>query len=99
MQNHNKDINIYKLKKELYYHPAWYKDQEYFFKLLNQSQFKQKDIIDFGRLYVKYSHLTYYKELNKYFNFILERMNLNNKVNLCDKTKHIHGIKIKDKDI
>lgn len=99
MQHYSTYINTSKLKKELYYHPAWYTDEKKFLELLKQSKFKQEDITDFGRLYVKYSHLKDYEELNKYFKFILKRMKLNNEINLCHKTKQIYNIIMKNDTI
>lgn len=91
MKRSNNYINIYKLRKELYYHPPWYKDQEIFLKLLKKSTFTDEDIIDFGRIYVRYNHLKNLKELRKYLNYILEKMEIDNPNSLFKKTKQIYN--------
>lgn len=93
MNQHNHYINIYKLKKELYYYPSWYEDKSLFFKLLKQSNFTDEDILNFGRIYVSYSHINNSKELTKYFNYILKKMKLNDSKTLFQKTNAIYNTK------
>lgn len=84
-------VNLYKLRKELHYYPSWYKDKKTFLILLNKSNFTDEDIINFGRIYVKYNHLKNLRELNKYFNYVLEKMQLDNSKNLFKKTNQIYN--------
>ena len=86
------EVNIKKLKKQLYYHPAWAEDQDTFMRFLNQSNFSDEDIVLFGRLYVKYSHMHCFhsNELSNYFNHILERMQIHTSVNLFSKTHCVY---------
>lgn len=84
-------VNLYKLSKELHYHPSWYKDKGTFLILLKKSSFTDEDLINFGRIYVKYNHLKNLKELNKYFNYILKKLELNNSKNLFKKTNEIYN--------
>ncbi len=86
-------INIGKLKKELYYHPAWAEDQDVFFRFLRQSSFSDKDIIIFARLYVKYSHIHCFQEsqLTYYFNYMLEKMQIYTSKQLFKKTNNIYA--------
>lgn len=83
------------MSKELYYYPAWYNDKKFFIKLLSQSTFSEKDVLQFGRLFIKYSHINCSdtNELNNYFNYILQKMQLYNKTNLFKKTKYIYNNK------
>lgn len=97
MKRSSNFVNLYKLKKELHYYPSWYKDKGIFLKLLKKSYFVDEDIINFGRIYVRYNHLKNLKELNKYLNYILRKMELDNPKNLFKKTKQIYndrGIKL-----
>ena len=89
-------VNISKLKKELYYHPAWAEDQDIFLKFLYQSNFSEQDIIVLARLYVKYSHIHCFQksELTNYFNCLLHKMQIHSPKNLFRAT---HNIYAKDK--
>lgn len=86
-------LEIKKLKKELYYHPAWAEDEDIFLKFLRQSYFSNKDIIIFARLYVKYSHIHCFQDsqLTYYFSHILNKMELYNSKNLFKKTHSIYA--------
>ena len=86
------NINIKKLSIELYYHPPWPKDKHLFVQLLNQSNFTDDDIIIFAQLYVKYSHIhcLYINELNRYFTYMLTKMQLYSATHLFQKTKSIY---------
>ncbi len=90
MKRPNDYINLYILRKELYYHPSWYDDQAIFLKLLKKSKFTDEDIITFGRLYVRYNHLKNLKELRKYLNYILKKMEMHSPNNLFEKTRQIY---------
>lgn len=93
MKEHNNYINLYRIKKELYYYPSWYKDKSLFFKLLKQSNFTDEDILNFGRIYVRYNHLNNFKELTKYLNYILQKMKLHSAKRLFEKTNEIYSTK------
>lgn len=86
-------VNISKLKKELYYHPAWAEDEHIFLKFLRQSYFSDQDIIIFARLYVKYSHIHCFQnsQLTYYFNYMLEKMKIYTSKNLFKKTHNIYA--------
>ena len=89
MKSH-KNINIYRLNKYLKYHPSWYKDKIILFKLFKQSKFTDKDIINFGRINVKYNHIKDIEELTQYFNYIIKQMNFNNPEELYSKTQQTY---------
>jgi len=86
-------VNLIKLNKQLYYHPPWQEDKIIFTKLFRKSNFQDEDIILFARLYVKYSHLHCfdYNELTKYFNYMLQKMQIHNSINLFNITKNIYN--------
>lgn len=85
-------VNLTKLNKYLYYHPAWAKDKKLMTSLMHQSSFTDSDILVFARLYVKYSHLHCFEvnELTNYFNYILQRMELYTPESLFKKTNKIY---------
>ena len=85
-------VNITKLNKELYYHPAWPEDKKLLIPLMYQSSFTNSDILAFARLYVKYSHLHCFQvnELTHYFNYMLHRMQLYTPECLFQKTNNIY---------
>lgn len=85
-------INIKKLKRELHYHPAWEEDRYIFMKLLQQSEFSDQDIVMFGRLHVKYSHIHLFQksELANYFSYMLKKMQIRNIKELFSKTNDIY---------
>lgn len=76
----------------MYYHPAWEEDRYVFMKLLQQSDFSDQDIIIFGRLHVKYSHIHLFQdsELTNYFNYMLEKMQIRNTKELFSRTHSIY---------
>jgi hypothetical protein len=86
-------VNISKLKKEMFYHPAWAEDKDTFIDFLYQSNFSNNDIIVFARLYVKYSHIhCFHKtELTNYFNYMLKKMQIPNSRKLFSKTHDIYS--------
>jgi len=86
-------VNLVKLNKQLHYHPPWQEDMIIFIKLLNQSNFKDDDIILFARLYVKYSHLHCFNtnELSNYFNYMLQKMQIQSSNKLFNITKNIYN--------
>jgi len=86
-------VNLVKLNRQLHYHPPWQEDIVIFKKLLDQSSFKDEDIVLFARLYVKYSHLHCFSvnELTKYFNYMLHKMQIYNRRNLFNITKNIYN--------
>lgn len=86
-------VNLTKLNKMLHYHPPWEEDKIIFKKLFHQSNFKDEDIVLFARLYVKYSHLHCFdlNELTKYFNYMLNKMQIDNSINLFHITKKIYN--------
>ena len=100
MHKYNRN-EIYKLTKELYFHPAWHNDKHVFLSLLQKSYFIENDILNFARLYVKYSHLHVNKnnELNKYFKYMIHKMQMSNASNLFKVTKQIYNDKIIKADI
>lgn len=85
-------VNIRKLKRELYYHPAWEEDKHMFMQLLYQSYFSDQDIITLGRLYVKYSHIHCFQksELTIYFSYMLEKMQIHSSKELFSRTHNIY---------
>lgn len=85
-------VNIRKLDKELYYHPQWPKDRPILYSYFHKSTFTDNDILIFGRLYVKYSHLHCFKvtELTNYFNFMLHKMQIHNAKQLFERTRQIY---------
>lgn len=86
-------VNLTKLNKQLHYHPPWQEDIIIFTKLFKQSNFNNEDIILFARLYVKYSHLHCFNlnELTRYFNYMLQKMQIYNSNNLFKITKKIYS--------
>ena len=88
----NHKLNIHKLEKEMFYHPAWCNDKKILFKLLKQTSFTNTEILQFGRLYTKYSHIHYSRknELNKYFHFMLQKMQILNDITLFQITNTIY---------
>ena len=93
-------INIRQLKKELYYHPAWAEDQHTFLRFLQRSCFSDEDVIVFARLYVKYSHIHCFQntELTNYFNYMLQKMQINTSENLFKITNNIYAKAMLDHD-
>lgn len=85
-------VNINKLKKEMFYHPAWAEDKDTFIGFLYQSSFSNNDIIVFARLYVKYSHIHCFHrtELTNYFNYMLKKMQIPTATKLFSKTHAIY---------
>lgn len=85
-------VNVNKLKKELFYHPAWAEDKETFLNFLRQSSFSNNDIVLFARLYVKYSHIHCFHatELTNYFNYMLIKMQMYTAKKLFSKTHEIY---------
>lgn len=86
-------ISIYRLEKELNYYPSWYKDQTLFLRFLKITNFTDTDILNFGRIYVKYSHLDKLAELKKFLNHILQKMKLKSSKDLFKKTNEIYSSK------
>ena len=85
-------VNLNRLNKDLYYHPAWAEDKKVLIPLIYQSSFTDSDILIFARLYVKYSHLHCFQvsELTKYFNHMLQKMQLYTSQSLFQKTNNIY---------
>lgn len=85
-------MNIQKLNTQLYYHPSWPNDKNTFIRLLNQSNFTDKDIKLFARLYVKYSHLHCFEsnELTHYFTYMLGKMGFYTKQALFQRSHAIY---------
>lgn len=85
-------INLSKLDKELYYHPQWPKDRPKLIKFFSQSILTDDDMLDFGRLYIKYSHLQSFKagELGNYFNLMLNKMQIYDAQELFELTRKLY---------
>lgn len=84
-------VNIQELHKELHYHPAWYKDQDIFLKILRKQTMNDKDVLEFARIYVKYNHLNKLSELQAYFEFILTKISINDVKKLMDYTQKLYN--------
>lgn len=93
-------LNTHQLNKEMHYHPSWNNDKKILLKLLRQISFTDRDILKFGRLYTKYNHIHSCKknELNRYFHFMLRKMEISNEntlfkiTNTIYKNKNMHII-------
>lgn len=85
-------VNTYQLNQELYYNPAWYRDRETFMSLLNKSSLTENDILKLARLYVKYDHTHNRKtnELNRYFLYMFNKLNIYSSRQFFEKTKKIY---------
>lgn len=84
MENH---FSIKVFKKEMYYQPSWYSDQEIFFKLLHKKKLLSQDYINLSRLYIRYNHLDK-KSLRQYFNIILNKTNKKNIEDILEEVRY-----------
>ena len=85
-------MDLNKLNTELYYHPPWPKDKSSFIKLLHQSNFTNKDLLLFAKLYVKYSHIHCFNknELRLYFKHMFVKMKIESQDKLFEITNTIY---------
>lgn len=91
----NQEFSIIKLKALMQYYPPWHKDKEVFCQLFYKSKFNDSDILQLGRLYVKYTNIPYLyeNELMKYFSIMLKKMQMRHINDLIDQTHYIYNKK------
>jgi len=85
-------MDLQALNKELYYHPAWHDDKEIFIRLANMHTLSKADILELGRLRVKYEPVIslHHQQINRYFAHLIKKAGCIDEEDLFSITLKIH---------